>query len=146
MPPFHLTSDFFVVSLDDAKRKRVNVFVRFVVGNDGEHHRSLTGIITEVRLLRDKGVLSPHQVSWLEETYIWFNSNLPVPPFSSAKWPEDAVSWFRDDATDAIRKMWDIVALLREHGVTVRMLRSANPGRILYQDPYQVVVVEWRTI
>jgi hypothetical protein len=31
------------------------MFIRFVVGGDAEHHRSLTGIITEARLLRDKG-------------------------------------------------------------------------------------------
>ncbi len=29
------------------------VFVRFVVGSDGEHHRELTGIVTEARFLRD---------------------------------------------------------------------------------------------
>jgi hypothetical protein len=31
------------------------MFIRFVVGLDDENHRSLTGLITEARLLRDKG-------------------------------------------------------------------------------------------
>ena len=34
------------------------MFIRFVVGGDAEHHQSLTGIITEARLLRDKGGLT----------------------------------------------------------------------------------------
>jgi hypothetical protein len=122
------------------------MFIRFVVGGYAEHHRSLTGIITEARLLRDKGGLNQDQISWLEEVYKWFNDNLPAPPFSSGSWPRDAVCWFKDDARDAIRKMWEIASLLKEHGVPVRMLRSANPGKILYQDPYQIVVEEWKRI
>src|SRR6266849_3866532 len=102
------------------------MFIRFVVGEDREHHRSLTGIITEARLLRDKGGLNQDQVSWLEEVYLWFNTNLPTPPFSSSNWPSDASCWFRDDAGEPIKKMWEIATLLKEHGVSVRMLRPAS--------------------
>jgi len=42
--------------------------------------------------------------------------------------------------------MWEIASLLKEHGVPVRMLRSTNPGKILYQDDYQIVVDEWKRI
>lgn len=35
-----------------------SMFVRFVVGCDGEHHRELTGIVTEASFLRDRGRLS----------------------------------------------------------------------------------------
>jgi hypothetical protein len=122
------------------------MFIRFVVGGAGEHHRSLTGIITEARLLRDRGGLNKEQISWLEDAYVWFNANLPVPPFSSSKWPRDAVTWFSDDAGEPIKRMWEIASLLKEHGVPVRMLRSANPGKILYQDSYQIVVEEWKKL
>jgi hypothetical protein len=122
------------------------MFLRFVVGLDGEHHRSLTGIITEPRLLRDRGGLDQGQECWLEEAYKWFNANLPIPPFSSGDWPSDAVAWFRDDAGEPIRKMWEVASLLKEHGVPVRLLRSANPGKVLYQDSYQIVVEEWKEL
>ena len=55
------------------------MFIRFVVGLDGESHRDLTGLITEARLLRDAGSLDQLQISWPEETYAWFNENLPTP-------------------------------------------------------------------
>ena len=122
------------------------MFIRFVVARDADRHRSLTGIITEARLLRDKGNLDQYQVSWLEETYAWLNANLPVPPFSEGRWPKDAVTWFKDDAGESVKKMWEIVSLLKENGVPVRLLRSANPGKVLYEDSYQVVVEEWRTL
>lgn len=119
------------------------MFVRFVVGSDGEHHREITGIVTEARFLRDAGRLSAEEATHLEESYNWLNDHLPVPPFSTRSWPRDVVAWFRDDAHDAITRMWDLVALLEEHGCPVRLLRSKNPGRVLYQDDFQIVVEEW---
>src|SRR5580658_3162854 len=107
------------------------MYVRFVVGGHAESHRLLTGVITEARFLRERGELAPHEDLLLEEAYEWLNSNIPVPPFESSNWPEDAVSWFRDDAAEPIRRVWEIVYLLKEHGVPVRMLRSENPGKIL---------------
>jgi hypothetical protein len=111
-------------------------FIRFVVGADGQHHRELTGIVTEVRFLRDDGRLAPEEVVRLEDAYACFNEHVPVPPFATAGWPRDVVTWFKDDA---IGRMWDLVALLREHSVEVRLLRSTNPGRVLYEDDDQVV-------
>ena len=117
-----------------------------MVGSDGEYHRDLTGIITEARLLRDRGGLAVEEAARLEDLYDWFNATLPVPPFSTSDWPPDVVAWFRDDACHAVRKMWELVALLRDHGMQVRLLRSANPGRVVYEDVYQVIVEEWNKL
>ena len=54
------------------------MFIRFVVGGDGDHHRSLTGIITEARIRRDNGDLDEHQSARLEDAYAWLNEHLPV--------------------------------------------------------------------
>ncbi len=119
-------------------------FVRFVVGADGEDHRLLTGIVTEARFLRDEGRLSVDECDRLEDAYRWFNDHVPVPPFEAGRWPRDVVSWFKGDAEDAISRMWDLVAILRDHGVPTRMLRSQRPGKVLYEDDLQVVVEEWK--
>jgi hypothetical protein len=122
------------------------MFVRFAVGADGENHRWLTGIITEARLLKDRGRLAPHEETTLENAYAWLNTYLPCPPFSTSGWGSDAVSWFKDTAGPSIEKMWDIVALLKEHNVSVRLLKSRHPGKILYEDQFQVVVWEWKRL
>jgi hypothetical protein len=122
------------------------MYIRFVIGLDGEDHRWLTGIITEARLLRDHGELEQYQAILLEETYEWLNDHLPCPPFSTSDWGPEAISWFKDTAKVPIKKMWDIVTLLQEHGVPVRILRSKNPGKILYDDEYQIVVKEWKRL
>jgi hypothetical protein len=69
-----------------------------------------------------------------------------VPPFSSSNWPRDTVTWFRDGAGEPIKRLWEIASLLKEHGIPVRMLRSANPGKVLYQDSCQIVVEEWKKL
>jgi hypothetical protein len=122
------------------------MFIRFVVGAGDEHHRLLTGLITEARLLRDRGELAAYEAEQLEETYEWFNANLPCPPFSSAGWSRDAVAWFKDDAHDSISRMRDLGALLESHGHLGRMLRSDNPGKVLYEDDFQIVVYQWKRL
>jgi hypothetical protein len=119
------------------------MFVRFVVGADAESAAWLTGVFTEARLLRDTGQLFDYECERLEATYEWFNQHLPCPPFKkklpSGEWTQHAVAWFRAEASEPIRRMWDIVAILREHGIAVRMVTSERPGRIVYEDDYQVV-------
>jgi hypothetical protein len=118
-------------------------FVRFVVGTDAENGWWLTGVITSARILRDAGELYSYESELLEEAFDWFNEHLPCPPFGeklrSGEWTRDAVSWFRADAVEPLRRIWDIVAILREHGVADRLVTANNPGKIVYSDEYQVV-------
>ena len=118
------------------------MFLRFVVGGDDEHHKLLSGLITEARLLRDAGVLTDYECENLENIYEWFNNSLPCPPFETAGWPRDAVSWFKDSAKDPIKKMRELSVLLESHGLLVRTLRSERLGKVLYEDEYQIVVME----
>lgn len=122
----------------------VMMFIRFVAGHAGDDHRALTGIFAEARILRDDGAFVPHELAQLEETFDWFNRELPCPPFASERWPREAASWFKDGAQTAIARMWTIVHLLDEHDVPTRVLRSKSPGKVLYEDDWQVVVLEWK--
>lgn len=119
------------------------MYVRFVAGTDAENACWLTGVFTEARLLREEGRLYAYEVTLLEETYDWFNEHLPCPPFQSklrtGEWTTEAVAWFRDDADESLRRIWDLVHLLRENGVPVRLVTADRPGKIVYRDKYQVV-------
>lgn len=122
------------------------MYIRFVVGGEDENHRLLTGIVTEARFLRDRGELTIEEEQRLESVYEWLNSNLPCPPFSTSGWSRDAVSWFKDSAIEPIRSFRVLAALLEHHNRGVRMLRSRNPGKVLYEDQFQVVVEEWKRL
>lgn len=118
------------------------MYIRFVVGQEDEDHRKLTGLITEASLLAERGELALYESQLLEDIFEWFNENLPCPPFSGDHWPEDAVSWFKPEATEPIKKMWELASLLKEHDIPIRILKSEMPGRSWYEDEYQIVVVE----
>ena len=119
------------------------MFVRFVVGKDTANAAWLTGIITEARILSDDGALYRHEVAQIEAAFAWFNQNLPCPPFRrmlrSGLWTRNAVCWFRAGASEPVGRVWDLVAVLREHGALVRLVKTAQPGRIVYEDRWQVV-------
>ncbi len=99
------------------------MFLRFVVGTDAENAFWLTGVITIAEKLRKGGELFRYESVLLEASFDWLNEYLPCPPFGakirSGEWTRNAVSWFRDDADEAIQRIWDIVAVLKEHGVFV---------------------------
>ena len=42
--------------------------------------------------------------------------------------------------------MWDLVAILENHEVPVRLLRPRNPGKVAYEVEYQVLVDERRRV
>ena len=72
------------------------------------------------------------------------NEHLACPPFEekleAGEWTcRDAVCWFRPRAKEPLSRLWDIVAILREHGVPVRLITAARPGTIVYEDEDQVV-------
>ena len=124
-------------------RRRPARFVRFVVGVRSEPVHALTGVFAISRELLDADRLESWEADRLREIYRWFNENLPCPPFRAkldgGEWTSDAVAWYRHDAIWMIRRMWEIVALLREHDEPVRFVRSEEPGRILYSDDWQIV-------
>jgi len=75
----------------------------------------------------------------------WFGENLEVPSKfsrSSSKAQHKkrkAISWFRDSATEHIKNIREIVQILSEYGIAVRMLTTERPGYIVYEDEFQVV-------
>jgi hypothetical protein len=119
------------------------MLLRFVAGTETENAFRLEGVITVASVLRDQGELYEHESQWLDAIFDWFNENLPCPPFRrnlrSGEWTRNAVCWFRDQAGEPLKRIWDIVAVLEEHGTTVRLVKTNRPGKIVYSDRYQVV-------
>lgn len=115
------------------------MYIRFVVGTNREAARFQTGVVTELRMLRDSGGLEDYEVGYINELFEWINEELPCPPFRESGWSKDAISWFKDSAQDLISKLRDMIAILEIHGRPVRMITTRMPGQILYEDAYQVV-------
>lgn len=115
------------------------MYLRFVVGIDSDLANRQNGLFTELQILKDDGMLLDYQIELAENTFKYFNENLPIPPYSSKNIPKEAVAWFKDTAKDFIGRMWDLVAILEQNEVNIRILKTERPGMILYEDDFQVV-------
>ena len=116
------------------------MYVRFVVGTNQDSPTQQTGVVTELRRLRDSSALPSYEQEHVDEVFDWLNDHLPCPPFESKNWSKDAISWFKDSAQDMIGYFRDMIAILEEHDRPVRMITTDRPGMILYEDEFQVVL------
>ena len=76
----------------------------------------------------------------LRSSLDWFNDNLPVPRLDDPDWR--ALFWFRPQS-DVVREMWQLVAILREEEVAVGLRYTKMPGRIVYQDEFQIAAIPY---
>lgn len=117
-------------------------YVRFVAG-DEEDGYDQSGVFTVANNCAEDGTLNKFEAERLEEIFEWFNDNLPCPPFQeklkSREWSRDAVAWFREDADEMTGRMWELVWMLRNVGIEARMIVTTKPGKIVYEDEFQIV-------
>jgi protoheme ferro-lyase len=95
--------------------------------------------------LRDTGKLYPYEESHLDELRQWFNTHLEKPTrLTAAKPPyyrkkNRAISWFKDSAQEHIARIREIVAMLENHGIPVRTIKTKRVGYVVYEDEHLVV-------
>ena len=126
------------------------MYVRFVVSEIHEDSQSELGVFHALRFLREEGKLFPYEKELHDQTLRWFNENLEKParlttskpPFRGKK--NTAISWFKDTAVEHIAKIRTLVAILENHGVSVKMLRTFKVGYVLYEDKWQIVAERFR--
>jgi hypothetical protein len=97
------------------------------------------GIFVVAHELRDSDRITAEEEVWLTKCLAWFNMHLKVP--ACLRDPENrrALCWFKGDNRNAIARIWDLVAFLREYGIFIDIVRTRDPGIKLYEDGYQVV-------
>lgn len=118
--------------------------IRFVAGTNWDSPRQQHGVVTELRMLRDSEEADACEVDRINELFKWLNDSLPCPPFVTSGWSPDAISWFKDSAQTQISQFRDLIATLEIHGHPVRTITTSHPGRILYEDEFQIVAESHR--
>jgi len=114
-------------------------YVRFVILKQDSESHSKRGVFQAAFDLRDSGTLSAHEETWLESELAWLREHLRSP--ACLREPENhrAISWFHPRARRPIEKVRSVVALLEQHGLHVQMLKTDDPGTVIYEDGWQVV-------
>ncbi|KAF1706968.1 hypothetical protein CSC73_14230 [Pseudoxanthomonas sacheonensis] len=120
------------------------MFVRFTtlaIDPDSGH---TGGILVAAHELRDGGDLTVDEHSDLRTVLSWFNEYLLVPAMLGIKEHRRAISWFKPAASEAIRRMWHLKELLDLHGVHVEVLHTSDPGKVVYEDDWQVIAKPYK--
>jgi hypothetical protein len=76
----------------------------------------------------------------------WFNARLPVPDRFHRRLGRAStgigVCWFKAGAREHISQMREMCGVLNEMGHVIVCYWTANPGRPIYQDDFQIVALD----
>ncbi|MFD8512972.1 hypothetical protein ACFV27_18105 [Streptomyces antimycoticus] len=120
-------------------------YVRFqsTVRNERGYFTGVFGLING--LARD-GKLTDEQERFRRANNDWYNVAYPDPSsvdptVYDRELHPGAAAWFKSTSQDLIKRVDGYLEILAAHGIGCRMMRSSDPGRIVYEDEYQIVVV-----
>jgi hypothetical protein len=126
----------------DAKRK---FYVRFQSQFPDWDMGMPCGIFQTITHVTNSTSLPEYALEAIDLERAWFSQNLhsPVGQFRQMRrrWPVNAISWFTADAVEHIRHAMNLKAILEEFSFPLDVLKSSNPGKIVYRDKFQVGVI-----
>jgi hypothetical protein len=100
------------------------------------------GMFVAVDHLRRAGRLSPAEETRYFDIDDWFNENLLNPDFYADGNSVGAVTWFKAPIPPVMQELIDeLCGMLTAHGVAYHRVTSDDPGKVIYEDEFQVGVV-----
>ncbi|NUK60107.1 hypothetical protein [Streptomyces lunaelactis] len=104
------------------------------------------GIFVLANELAAQGKLTDDQYRFWRSNNDWYDANYTNPTSVDPEIYDPrihlgAVAWFKVTAQHLIKRVDGYLELLAAHGVEHRRLESSNPGRVIYEDADQVVVI-----
>ena len=96
------------------------------------------GIFWAAAAVRERAELNEWTREWLYDRSCWFGSHLPVPRYRDID--KRAIFWFRPQSK-IVTEIWHLVAALKEEGVPVQLRWTRLPGRIIYDDRFQIAAI-----
>ncbi len=123
----------------------VVVYVRFQATVPNRHGR-YPGVFGLVNGLAAEGRLTEEQAEFRRACNNWYHATVTDPStvdpsvYDRERNP-GAAAWFKTTATEPVARVAGYLDILAAHGIGCEELRSADPGRVIYEDEHQVVVV-----
>lgn len=102
------------------------------------------GIFGLVNMLGQRGYLSADEEQFRRTTNAWYDATYTNPStVDRTVYDENphAAAWFKPSATDLFEPIPGYLDILAAHNVRCERYMSPAPGRVLYEDEHQVVVV-----
>jgi len=118
------------------------MYIRFVISEKDSDSHKRKGLFMALDDLLHGSELFDYEEKQAKALFQWFSNNLKKPDsFTTSKshHPKNkAISWFKPTATEHIRKMREIIAILEAHDINVDIIKTDNPGYVVYEDEFQI--------
>ncbi|MFZ3573702.1 hypothetical protein ACOKM5_44185 [Streptomyces sp. BH097] len=120
-------------------------YVRFQSAVSDERGQ-FKGVFGLVNNLARTGRLTAEQDRFRSENNAWYDAAYPDPStvdpsvYDPAVHP-GAAAWFKPSASHLIERVAGYLEILSAHGVDCRAVKSTDPGRVIYEDDVQIVVL-----
>jgi hypothetical protein len=116
-------------------------FVRLVASHLDTDTNQHAGVFQTAYDLLESGELTRDEIRAYARAMRWFNKYVYAPEWLLTP---RAIFWFKAEAEDCVRNIWNLVSLLRGHGRHVRLIVTREPGAIVYEDEHQIASVPRR--
>jgi hypothetical protein len=121
------------------------LYVRFQ-GTTRSERGHFPGVFALVNGLAREGRLTEEQERFRRTNNDWYDANYVNPSdidptVYDPHLNPGAVAWFKMSSADLIKRVDGYLEVLAAHGVGCERAESSEPGTIIYEDQYQVVVV-----
>jgi hypothetical protein len=121
-------------------------YLRFVTPQTDPDSGVDSGVFQVAHALLKRGDVGETDFTVLRDTLAWFDANLQEPSrFNRTRSKgyyrrtPSGIAWFRDSATECIKRMHDLKIVLETHGYPVAIIREDRIGYVVYEDEQQVV-------
>ena len=123
------------------------MYIRYVAYFDeGENPWHQNGLLTFSQQRIEEGQIHKEVRKSIRRVFKWYNKYIPCPPFRKMKkkdkWSADTICWWKESVECnkiTIHLMRKLTQLLRWQGYRVKVMKTNRPGKIVYEDEYQIV-------
>ncbi len=120
-------------------------YVRFQ-GTVPRARGNFPGVFGLVNSLARDGKLTAEQERFRRTNNDWYDAaytdpSTVDPTVYDERVNPGAAAWFKPTAVELIARVGGYLEILAAHGVEYRLVRSTDPGRVVYEDAHQIVVV-----
>lgn len=113
------------------------------VPNERGHRVGIFGLVNG---LAKNGLLTPEQEAFRRTNNDWYDAaytdpSQVDPTVYDRQLNPLAAAWFKPTATHLLGRIPGYLDILAAHDIACELATSENPGRVIYEDPDQIVVV-----
>ncbi len=114
-------------------------FVALLLEEDDQE----TGFLAAAQHLHEEGMLEKEVHKILLQNLLWIEEHLPKRPDfpQNQNEPSSPMSWLKDTSTQHLKAMQNIQEILEQNDILVEVLEVDNPGKIIYEDEWQIVAM-----